>query len=626
MNENEDEKKCKELELIAYGCHRRVFLKLSEFLKQRDIQSFTFYEYFCSEKIKKSKSKKNSYSLLCPFVKRYAIGLPLLPLEAKLSNNTLNIITKERNRDNLLEFYKPLIIMMKESSDSFKLIRKWKEFKPNQNSEEKYPYYQAQKKLSDFVKYLRNASDDQKREFAIVNRVWFDYLTENNKKMVTFLYVPIVSSTFFYGELLLIANAEQIGPMKKNTIVLKRLEEIRDFLWDISQKEYLPLLILFNNYWEEKKLKKKIQGSGSKKINNPFRPLVPSQSPTDELTELEKRFFDVWQWRCNSRNRQRLSDSLTMSKYFVASPGMIEQVSKAISLNPKHSLDEIPCILVVGGPGTGKEKMAKLISWYSDDFKDADYVTINMAALKPDEISVPLLMGVKLDRMCFNFNGLMKQAIDKSRRNNKIVLILDELNSLPIEIQGVLLRLIENREFIPTGSIDEEALNNKQILIIGLMNEDPEKLTKIHSLQNILHDKQLFGGLFGEVIYEYVRKLRRLRDDLYDRMRRYGIIHIPELKNRREDIPFMFYNFLENLIQEVGNEKNLIIEYESFELLMDKSIEWPGNIRQLQALCKTVFNILKNTGETKNEDIVVNQFVIKQALNQSGLLSEKNGI
>jgi DNA-binding NtrC family response regulator len=615
MNENEDEEISKELELIAYGCHRRVFFKLSEFLNQRDIQSFTFYEYFCREKIKNSDGRDN-LNFLCPFVKRYAMGLPLLPMEAKLSNKqTLKIISKERDRRTLICFYKPLIITLEKESDSFKVVENWKAKKGEIREKKAHIFWWENKGVEAFREYLQKAeaSLPQRREFAIVNKVWFEYLTENEKrenKNVTFLYVPIASPTFFYGELLLITKQ----------IEQKKLEEIGDFLWNISREEYLPLLILFNNYWEEKKLKKSLEKGSNIDIINPF------QSSDESTDELEKRFSDIWEWRDkNKENIEQLSDSLIMPKYFVASPGMIQQVSKAITLNPKNSSVEIPCILVVGGPGTGKEKMAKLISWYSDDFRDAEHKTINMAALKPNEVSAPILMGVKLCGK--SFDGLIKQSIIGSKRSNSsIVLIFDELNSLPIEIQGALLRLIENRELTPVGSIEKEKrLRDKKILIIGLMNEDPEKLTKIYSLQNILHDKQLFGGLFGEVAYEYVRKLRRLRNDLYDRMKRYGIIHIPELKNRREDIPSLFYNFLK---QEVGEEKNLIIEYESFELLMDKSIEWPGNIRQLQALCKSVSNILKNKGEikNKNKDIVVNRFVIKQALNQSGLLLEKNGI
>ena len=177
----------------------------------------------------------------------------------------------------------------------------------------------------------------------------------------------------------------------------------------------------------------------------------------------------------------------------------------------------------------------------------------------------------------------------------------------------MLLRLIENKDFSDirlTNSISPENLKSKKILLIGIMNEDPELLTKTEKIMRIVSDEKLFGGIIGDILYDYFKHhLRRLREDLYFRFQRYGIIKIPELNERREDIPILFYNFLKR-----NGINNPIIEYEVFELLMDKSIQWPGNIRQLQAVAKEVSNRVTEGVE------LIDYFMVQEVLSNIGMI------
>lgn len=527
-----------ELELIAFGCNRRVFHNLSNFLNQLGIQSFTFYEFFCAKPISKNEPITN-IELLCPFIKRYSIGSPLLPIDAELKGETIIINRRIRNREHLKEFYEPIKIILnetnnpKEKGDTWKVLNNWKEI----NSWTKWDPFQfiqgknqcknevqnfiIFKGKDEFINYVSSNQKEQRREFAIVDAPWWEYLTNNHEKKVAFIYMPIASDNFFYGELLLIVASEEIGGNlneNSNNYTSQnppKIIEILKKLKIISDKDYLPLLIIFENYWHEKELKNELEKKGeAPKVENPFG---------NGNNKLEKIFSDMWEWRKQQTgNQQLLEESLIMAKYIVASPCMIKKVEEAISMDLKDSCKPpIPCILIVGEPGTGKEKMAWLVAKYSEHFRTAKIYTINMASLQPRQLAGPLLSGFSSKSLGgIGITGLLNEIIEDSPKEAPVVIIFDELNSLDVDAQGTLLRLIENREFASVGGFHQPLPVEKKIMIIGNMNEDPEKLAKLAAIHSIVREKEIFVGLLGEIMYEYVRNLRRLRDDIYYRMKR----------------------------------------------------------------------------------------------------------
>src|SRR5262249_4914931 len=146
--------------------------------------------------------------------------------------------------------------------------------------------------------------------------------------------------------------------------------------------------------------------------------------------------------------------------------------------------------------------------------------------------------------------------------------IFDELNSLDLDTQGALLRFLESGELLALGDY-KSPTKDVDALVIGVMNEDPNTITKVRTLDRIIKDKQVFGGMLGDFLYEFFRGQRRLRDDLYFRMARGGEIILPELRQRREDIPILFYFIVQrDLLPSLGKGYTSDIELSTYEQLM----------------------------------------------------------
>ena len=204
---------------------------------------------------------------------------------------------------------------------------------------------------------------------------------------------------------------------------------------------------------------------------------------------VENSLWKLWDARktaLNNGQNKQVKDSLIFSKYLIGSPGMIEQIKTVMSLNLKKG-DSLPAVLVVGSPGSGKDRMAKLIKLFSEEYRFGREYIINMAMLRPNEITVPLLMGIdiKCGSKDIRIKGLFTKAEDNKNKDNAgaQVFVFDELNSLDIDSQGSLLRIIENAKITPLGGLEEKDVD---FLIIGIMNEAPESITMQKPLAEIL--------------------------------------------------------------------------------------------------------------------------------------------
>lgn len=258
-----------------------------------------------------------------------------------------------------------------------------------------------------------------------------------------------------------------------------------------------------------------------------------------------------------------------------------------------------------------------------------------MAALKPGFFSVPLISGGEIElsdiqndrNIEFLLKGIFQKIwedfigeapnidekvkkIDRSREWGMMpVVILDELNSLDIDAQGALLRLLQNMKIQVLGSVDEYPNDvNMNFLIIGIVNEPEDALTLEDTLKKLYTEKDLIGTLASRMLYEKFRKMRRLREDLYHRLVRDGKIDLKGLRERREDIPILFSFFVKEELPPDVKWIDLWIDINTYEELMDSRINWDGNFRQLQSIAKKV--VVEAKKEKNNQEFLKNKMEI----------------
>ena len=198
-------------------------------------------------------------------------------------------------------------------------------------------------------------------------------------------------------------------------------------------------------------------------------------------------------------------------------------------------------VLITGESGTGKELVAKAIH-YNSPRKEKAFVTLNCGAIPEALIESELfghMKGAFTDAIATK-KGLFEMADEGT-------IFLDEISELPLMMQVKLLRVLQDREFKRVGGTEDIHVD---VRIIAATNKDLERAVKE----------------------------KRFREDLYYRL---NVIQIklPNLRERREDIPVLADHFLKRYSGELN--KNISrISPEALHLLLN--YEYPGNVRELQ--------------------------------------------
>ena len=198
-------------------------------------------------------------------------------------------------------------------------------------------------------------------------------------------------------------------------------------------------------------------------------------------------------------------------------------------------------VLLLGESGTGKELVARAIHAASGR-ASAPFVAINCSNIPPDLLESELFGHV---RGAFTGAANLKKGLFEAAAAGTI--FLDEIGTLSQEIQGRLLRVIQEREFRRLGGLDNIKVDAR---IIAATNTD---LALSVSL-----------GTF--------------REDLYYRLN-VIVIKLPALRERTEDIPPLAEHFIRKFAAENRREK-LTLELSALKILMDYG--WPGNVRELE--------------------------------------------
>jgi two-component system response regulator GlrR len=201
-------------------------------------------------------------------------------------------------------------------------------------------------------------------------------------------------------------------------------------------------------------------------------------------------------------------------------------------------------VLLTGEPGSGKEQVARAIHRASNR-EASPYVSFSCTSV-PTEVLESELFG----HLKGAFPGALRDHPGLFRAADGGTLYLDDIGDLPSTTQVRLLRVLQDNQVMALGAAKSVTVN---VRVISGTHRDLAQL--------VAHG--------------------RFREDLYYKL---NVVHIdvPALSRRREDIPLLVAHFLEQVAIETGVRR--LYAPEAVELLA--TAEWPGNIRQLQAIVR----------------------------------------
>lgn len=218
-------------------------------------------------------------------------------------------------------------------------------------------------------------------------------------------------------------------------------------------------------------------------------------------------------------------------------------------------------ILVTGETGTGKELIAKAIHAHSAR-ADHAFVPVNSGSLPSD-----LLESILFGHVKGAFTGAIARQKGLFETANRGTIFFDEIGTISPEIQVKLLRVMQDREFLPLGSSESVKVD---VRIIAATNADLKR--------------QVDEGKF--------------REDLYYRLNVINL-DLPPLRDRKEDIPPLVEHFFTKYCREnekfLNNEKLSVLSFEpdAVQILMEHT--WPGNVRELENVVERAV-VLANSG------------------------------
>jgi len=198
-------------------------------------------------------------------------------------------------------------------------------------------------------------------------------------------------------------------------------------------------------------------------------------------------------------------------------------------------------VLINGDSGTGKELVALALHRHSPR-ASKPFIALNMAAI-PRDLLESELFGHERGA----FTGAQARRVGHFEQADGGTLFLDEIGDMPAELQTRLLRVLADGEFYRVGGIGPVKVD---VRIIAATHQNLEELVT--------------QGRFREDLFHRLNVIR---------------IHLPALRERREDIPLLMRYFLASAASELGCETKVLLPSAAQRL---SSLDWPGNVRQLE--------------------------------------------
>ncbi len=261
---------------------------------------------------------------------------------------------------------------------------------------------------------------------------------------------------------------------------------------------------------------------------------LPKPFDVDTAVELVQRAV------AHAGNREERVD-LADTPEILGEASAMQEVFRAIGRLSRSNIT----VLVNGESGTGKELVARALHRHSPR-REGPFIALNMAAL-PRDLLESELFGHERGA----FTGAQSQRQGRFEQADGGTLFLDEIGDMPAELQTRLLRVLADGEFYRVGG---HAPIRVDVRIIAATHQKLEQLVA--------------EGRFREDLFHRLNVIR---------------IHLPPLRERREDIPLLMNHFLLAAGRELGVEPKQVSPAVVDHLT---GLEWPGNVRQLENICR----------------------------------------
>jgi len=265
---------------------------------------------------------------------------------------------------------------------------------------------------------------------------------------------------------------------------------------------------------------------------------LPKPFDIDEAVALSKRALTHAR---ETKEKNKTTDDSPAPVGIIGEAPAMQEVFRAIGRLSRSSIS----VLINGESGTGKELVAHALHMHSPRAKQP-FIPLNMAAIPKDLIESELFGHEK-----GAFTGANSVRHGRFEQAHNGTLFLDEIGDMPLDIQTRLLRVLAEGQFYRVGGHSPIKVD---VRIIAATHQNLE---------------------------ERVNK-NEFREDLFHRLNVIRI-HLPSLRERKEDIEQLANHFLKLAAQELSVEQKLLHK-DAVKYL--KQSNWPGNVRQLENICR----------------------------------------
>ncbi|MDM7861837.1 nitrogen regulation protein NR(I) [Alteromonas sp. ASW11-36] len=264
---------------------------------------------------------------------------------------------------------------------------------------------------------------------------------------------------------------------------------------------------------------------------------LPKPFDIDEAVALVRRALQ----HASENNRDNEVKVETGASEIIGEAPAMQEVFRAIGRLSRSSIS----VLINGQSGTGKELVAHALHKHSPRAANP-FIALNMAAIPADLVESELFGHEK-----GAFTGAQNMRQGRFEQANGGTLFLDEIGDMPLDVQTRLLRVLADGQFYRVGGRESISVD---VRIIAATHQNLEK--------------RVAEGKFREDLFHRLNVIR---------------VHIPSLKERREDIPLLARHFLAQASKELDVEPKLLSK-ETEKVMME--LNWPGNVRQLENVCR----------------------------------------